>query len=139
MDSVKELEDQTVQAAYVMPSHQFPTGIVMPVKRRQELLSWAGELPGRYLIEDDYDSEFRYEGKTDPRRSRGWIRRVRSCIWGTPFRRLSPHDPCGIHGASGKSAFRIPHKKGRFYSSTVSRVDQRILANFISGDISSAI
>ena len=53
---VKELEDQTAQAAYVMPSHQFPTGIVMPVKRRQELLSWAGELPGRYLIEDDYDS-----------------------------------------------------------------------------------
>ena len=42
---VKELEDQTVQAAYVMPSHQFPTGIVMPVKRRQELLSWAGSFP----------------------------------------------------------------------------------------------
>ena len=63
---VKELEDQTAQAAYVMPSHQFPTGIVMPVKRRQELLSWAGELPGRYLIEDDYDSEFRYKGKPIP-------------------------------------------------------------------------
>ena len=50
---VKELEGQDVQAAYVMPSHQFPTGTVMPVRRRQELLFWAGEQPGRYLIEDD--------------------------------------------------------------------------------------
>ena len=38
----------------------------MPVRRRQELLSWAGEQPGRYLIEDDYDSEFRYKGKPIP-------------------------------------------------------------------------
>ena len=63
---VKELEGQDVQAAYVMPSHQFPTGTVMPVRRRQELLFWAGEQPGRYLIEDDYDSEFRYKGKPIP-------------------------------------------------------------------------
>ena len=53
-------------AAYVMPSHQFPMGIVMPVKRRQELLAWAMKEPDRYLIEDDYDSEFRYRGKADP-------------------------------------------------------------------------
>ena len=42
-----------VTVAYTMPSHQFPMGIVMPVKRRQELLSWAEEKEGRYLIEDD--------------------------------------------------------------------------------------
>ena len=39
-----------------------PTGIVMPVKRRQELLSWAYRGENRYVIEDDYDSEFRYKG-----------------------------------------------------------------------------
>ena len=54
---VKELEGQDVQAAYVMPSHQFPLGIVMPMKRRLELLNWAVEEPERYIIEDDYDSD----------------------------------------------------------------------------------
>ena len=38
----------------------------MPIKRRQELLSWAYEEERRYLIEDDYDSEFRYKGKPIP-------------------------------------------------------------------------
>lgn len=52
--------------AYVMPSHQFPLGTVMPMKRRLELLNWAVEEPERYIIEDDYDSEFRYKGKPIP-------------------------------------------------------------------------
>ena len=51
---------------YVMPSHQYPMGTVMSVRRRQELLSWACAKEGRYLIEDDYDSEFRYKGKPIP-------------------------------------------------------------------------
>jgi GntR family transcriptional regulator/MocR family aminotransferase len=45
---------------FVTPSHQFPTGIIMPVSRRIDLLNWASELPERYIIEDDYDSEFKY-------------------------------------------------------------------------------
>ena len=45
------------------PSHQFPTGKIMPVSRRIELLNWALERDDRYIIEDDYDSEFKY--KTD--------------------------------------------------------------------------
>ena len=49
------LRESGAQIAYVMPSHQYPTGIVMPVKRRQEILSWAREKDGRYVIEDDYD------------------------------------------------------------------------------------
>jgi len=48
--------------AYVTPSHQFPTGGVMPLARRLELLGWAGRT-GAYVIEDDYDSEFRYGGR----------------------------------------------------------------------------
>ncbi|WP_085505787.1 MocR-like pyridoxine biosynthesis transcription factor PdxR [Thalassobacillus devorans] len=50
---------------YVTPSHQFPTGIIMPIKRRIELLKWANEVNG-YIIEDDYDGEFRYKGKPIP-------------------------------------------------------------------------
>jgi GntR family transcriptional regulator/MocR family aminotransferase len=47
---------------YVTPSHQFPTGVVLSLARRQSLLAWAYE-SGAYLIEDDYDSEFRYGGR----------------------------------------------------------------------------
>ncbi len=46
---------------YVTPSHQFPTGAVMPVERRLSLLDWA-DTHGAFVIEDDYDSELRYEG-----------------------------------------------------------------------------
>ena len=46
--------------AYVMPSRQFPTGTVMPIGRRTELLRWASSAEDRYLVEDDYDSEFRF-------------------------------------------------------------------------------
>lgn len=58
-----QLKKRTVDMIYVMPSHQFPMGTVMPLPRRQELLDWAAGKNGRYLIEDDHDSEFRYVGK----------------------------------------------------------------------------
>jgi GntR family transcriptional regulator/MocR family aminotransferase len=48
-------------AAYVTPSHQFPLGVQMSMPRRLELLDWAKE-SGAFVIEDDYDSEFRYDG-----------------------------------------------------------------------------
>ena len=48
--------------AYVTPSHQFPTGVVLPLARRLELLDWAGR-SGAFVIEDDYDSEHRYAGR----------------------------------------------------------------------------
>jgi GntR family transcriptional regulator/MocR family aminotransferase len=48
--------------AYVTPSHQFPTGVVMSLARRLALLEWA-ERVGAYIVEDDYDSEYRYEGR----------------------------------------------------------------------------
>ena len=50
---------------YVTPSHQFPTGAVLPLNRRLELLKWA-ERTGAMIIEDDYDSEFRYDSRPIP-------------------------------------------------------------------------
>ena len=47
------------RVAYVTPSHQFPLGTIMSAGRRQQLLTWARHV-GAYVIEDDYDSEFRY-------------------------------------------------------------------------------
>ena len=60
------LEGSAAQIACITPSHQFPTGRIMPVSRRIQLLNWAYEQPERYIIEDDYDSEFRYSGKPIP-------------------------------------------------------------------------
>lgn len=51
-----------VRLAYVTPSHQFPLGGVMPVGRRHELLQWAAR-SGAWVLEDDYDGEFRYGGR----------------------------------------------------------------------------
>lgn len=63
---VFQLERSHAQLAHVMPSHQFPTGRVMSVARRYELLSWASRRPERYVIEDDYDWEFRFAGMPIP-------------------------------------------------------------------------
>ena len=46
---------------YVTPSHQFPTGAILPLTRRLDLLRWAEETDS-YIVEDDYDSDFRYDG-----------------------------------------------------------------------------
>lgn len=51
---------------HVTPSHQFPLGIVTPIARRMELLNWAYKKESRYIIEDDYDSEFRFSGNPIP-------------------------------------------------------------------------
>jgi GntR family transcriptional regulator/MocR family aminotransferase len=54
--------DPSVRLVYCTPSHQFPTGGIMPASRRLALLDWA-ERSGSYVFEDDYDSEYRYEGR----------------------------------------------------------------------------
>nr|WP_154984429.1 PLP-dependent aminotransferase family protein [Paenibacillus xylanexedens] len=60
--NLDELDQADVSLAGVSPSHQFPMGMPMPISRRLALLDWA-ERSGAYLIEDDYDGEFRYSGR----------------------------------------------------------------------------
>ncbi len=62
----EELRDKGIDVVHITPSHHFPTGITMPVSRRYELLEWARQSRDRYIIEDDYDSEFRLRGKPIP-------------------------------------------------------------------------
>lgn len=64
--SVRALRGSGATVAHVMPSHQFPTGRVMSVARRYELLGWAAEKDGRYVVEDDYDCELRLAGRPIP-------------------------------------------------------------------------
>src|SRR6516162_4624703 len=59
------LPSGTAKLLYVTPSHQFPTGAILSLPRRLELLAWA-ERSGALVIEDDYDSEFRYDARPIP-------------------------------------------------------------------------
>lgn len=63
--SAEELYYKNVDVVHISPAHHFPTGIVMPISRRMELVKWAVRKNG-YIIEDDYDSEFRWAGKPLP-------------------------------------------------------------------------
>ena len=62
---VTALPRKQTRLLYVTPSHQFPTGAVLSLPRRLELLAWA-ERSGAFIVEDDYDSEFRYDARPIP-------------------------------------------------------------------------
>ena len=64
--STDALEASDATVLHISPAHHFPTGTVTSVTRRQELLKWATGKPERYIIEDDYDSEFRLSGRPIP-------------------------------------------------------------------------
>lgn len=63
--SVEHIQTSRAKAVYLTPSHQFPFGMVLPISKRMQLLKWAYQTGG-YIIEDDYDSEFRYRGQPIP-------------------------------------------------------------------------
>lgn len=127
---VQRLSRSSADVAYVMPSHQYPTGIVMPVKRRQELLAWAYSGADRYLIEDDYDSEFRYKGKPIPA-LQGMDRGGRVIYMGTFSKSIAPAIRVGFM-VLPEHLLEAYRERAGFYLSTVSRIDQNILYQFIT-------
>ncbi len=126
---VSGLAKENVAAAYVMPSHQFPTGAVMPIGRRAELLNWASEQPGRYLIEDDYDSEFRYRGKPIPSLQAS-DEKGKVIYIGTFSKAIAPAIRVS-YMVLPEALLERYRRQCWFYSCTVSRIDQRILNEFI--------
>ena len=127
---IDELEKSGACLAYVMPSHQFPLGTVMPVGRRMQLLSWAEASPERYIIEDDYDSEFRYKGKPIPA-LQGYDRGEKVIYIGTFSRSIAPAIRVSYMVLPG-GLMSLYQERGRKISSTVSRVDQMIIAGFLN-------
>lgn len=125
---VDALEASGASVAHIMPSHQFPTGIVTTAARRRELLNWARE-GGRYLIEDDYDSEFRMAGRPIP--SLFGIDAAERVLYLNSFAKSL--------GAAFRMAYLVlpPQLAQRFreqlgfYANTVSPLDQLALARFI--------
>ena len=127
--SVGYLRASEADIAYVMPSHQYPLGIVMPIKRRLELLKWASEKEGRYLIEDDYDSEFRYKGKPVPA-LQGTDQNGRVIYIGTFSKSIAPAIRISYLVLPEPLLEKCEKALGCF-SSTVSRIDQMVLNHFI--------
>lgn len=115
---------------YVTPSHQFPTGAVMPVGRRTKLLNWAAAAPGRYIIEDDYDSEFRFDVRPLPS-LQGMAGREGPVIYLSTFSRsLAPSIRIAYMVLPLPLLSRFEAAFGG-YSSTVSRFEQQTLAIYM--------
>ena len=126
---VDELERSGADLAFVMPSHQYPLGTVMPIRRRMELLRWASEEAGRFIIEDDYDSEFRYKGKPIPA-LQGYDADGKVIYIGTFSKSIAPAIRMS-YMVLPEAVCEMYHKRCGFISSTVSKVDQLILQKFI--------
>lgn len=127
---VSELGSTDADVVYTMPAHQFPTGVVMPIGRRTELLHWADAGENRYIIEDDYDSEFRYRGKPIPA-LQSLDKRGKVIFMGTFSKAIAPAIRVG-YMVLPKELLARYQKEYYFYSCTVSRIDQSILNEFIS-------
>lgn len=125
------LAQSGAQLAYVTPSHQFPTGATMPAARRAELLRWAGAAPGRYLIEDDYDSEFRFDTRPVPS-LQGLDRAGRVIYVSTFSKSVAPSMRVGYMVLPVPVLERYRAEYG-VYSSTVSRFEQQALCRFLEG------
>ena len=124
-----ELEEKKVQILHISPSHHFPTGVVMPVSRRYELLGWAAGDSKRYIIEDDYDSELRLGGKPIPTlQSMDVSGKV---IYMNTFTKTLSSTVRISYMVLPDQLAEVFYQKLSFYSCTVSNFEQYTLARFI--------
>lgn len=126
---IKCLNSKKADIVHISPSHHFPTGIIMPVTRRYELLNWASEKSGRYLIEDDYDSEFRFNGKPLPTMQS--IDNFERVIYMNTFTKTLSSTIRISYMVLPKMLMEEFSRKLNFYSCTVPVMDQYTLASFI--------
>jgi GntR family transcriptional regulator / MocR family aminotransferase len=118
-----------LDVVYVTPSHHFPYGTVMSVNRRTKLLNWAAAHENRYIIEDDYDSEFRYSGKTIPAlQSMDYAEKV--IYLGSFSKSLMPSIRIS-YMVLPKPLLTRYFSELNFYQSTVSRIDQHVVTEFM--------
>ena len=114
---------------HLSPAHHFPTGLVTSVARRQELLNWAQERGG-YIIEDDYDSEFRFDAHPKPT-MQSLDRSGRVIYMNTFSKSLAPSIRISYMVLPTELMARFRKNLG-FYSCTVSSFEQYTLARFLS-------
>lgn len=126
---ISELEEKCTDIIHISPSHQFPTGITMPIGRRYELLNWAAKADSRYIIEDDYDSEFRLTGQPIPTLQS--IDTVEKVIYINTFTKTLASTVRISYMVLPKHLVKAYYDKLQFYSCTVSNFEQYTLAAFI--------
>lgn len=127
---IEDLEKQDAKIAHISPNHHFPTGITMPVSRRYELLKWASESNERYIIEDDYDSEFRQKGNPIPTMQS--IDDIGRVIYMNTFSKSLTSTIRISYMVLPEQLANEFYSKLSFYSCTVSTFEQYTLAAFIS-------
>jgi GntR family transcriptional regulator/MocR family aminotransferase len=129
--NVSELEASEVDIAYVTPSHQFPTGAVLSATKRAQLLNWAAAKPERFIIEDDYDSEFRYTSRPIPAlQSMDVSGRV---IYVSTFSKSLMPSLRLAYMVLPKRLLRAYRQTFLHYSSSVPRIDQQLVSEFMKG------
>lgn len=126
---ISDLESHEVDVVHLSPSHHFPTGIVMPISRRYELLGWAAKSDSRYIIEDDYDSEFRLTGRPIPTLQSIDIQE--KVIYINTFTKTLASTVRISYMVLPKHLINEFYAKLSFYSCTVSNFEQYTLAHFI--------
>ncbi len=156
--SVEQIKASEIDCVYCTPAHQYPMGITMPISRRSELLSWAYECQlsefkcdtkydkntsekydtkydnfnmtnCRFIIEDDYDSDYRYQGNPIPA-LQGFDTRDCVLYLGTFSRSLSPSMRVSYLVLPNR-LLDIFEQEMSYYSNTVSRIEQYVLNKFI--------
>ena len=127
--SLRSLEMSDAQILHTSPNHQFPTGAVTPIGRRQSLLRWAEAREGRYIIEDDYDSEFRFTLRPIPTLQS--IDRAGRVIYVNTFSRTLAPSLRISYMVLPKSLTERYRAQLGFYSSTVPAMEQYTLARFL--------
>lgn len=123
------LEESRAQIAHISPTHHYPTGKVTPVSRRYELLAWAAREEGRYIIEDDYDSEFRLVGK--PMATLQSIDVSEKVIYMNTFTKSLTATIRISYMVLPMHLLEKFYEKLGFYACTVSNFEQYTLARFI--------
>lgn len=126
---MEELVDSGERLVYVSPSHQFPTGYIMPIGRRNQLLNWAKTRNGT-IIEDDYDSEFRYYGRPIPA-LKGLDTRENVVYLGS-FSKVIPPSIRISYMVLPEKFLEIYQEKSSLYNQAASTVEQLALAQFMS-------
>ncbi|WP_378951734.1 PLP-dependent aminotransferase family protein [Pelosinus sp. sgz500959] len=126
---MEELVDSGETLVYVSPSHQFPTGYIMPIGRRNQLLNWAKAKNGT-IIEDDYDSEFRYYGRPIPA-LKGLDTRGNVVYLGS-FSKIIPPSIRISYMVLPEKFLEIYQKKSSLYNQAASTIEQLALAQFMA-------
>lgn len=116
--------------AHLSPSHHYPTGLVTPIGRRQALLRWAEETDG-LIIEDDYDSEFRFTGRPIPT-LQSIDRSGRVIYMNTFSQTISPSMRVGFLVLPPQLLDRY-RRELDFYACTVPALEQHVLSRFLAG------